>query len=122
VELANYKDGFSATSAPLVVGELAIIGIAGGEYGVRGFFDAYDVKTGARVWRHHTIHAEGEHGNDTWSGDSWQRGGAPAWTRRLRRCDRHALLTRTRRPLERRRARGRQSVSDSLLAVGPVAS
>jgi alcohol dehydrogenase (cytochrome c) len=80
VELANYKDGFSATSAPLVVGNLAIIGIAGGEYGVRGFFDAYDVNTGERVWRHYTIPAKGEPGNETWAGDSWERGGAPAWT------------------------------------------
>ena len=107
------RTGFSATSAPLVVGDLAIIGIAGGEYGVRGFFDAYDVKTGARVWRHYTIPAKGEPGNDTWAGDSWERGGAPAWTHgRLRRVDRHAVLDHRQSVarLERRRSRRRQPV------------
>ena len=80
VEIADYKRGFSATSAPLIVKNLAIIGVAGGEYGVRGFFDAYDVNSGALVWRHYTVPAEGEPGVETWAGDSWRRGGAPAWT------------------------------------------
>ena len=52
-EIAPYDRGLSATSAPLVVGDIAVIGIAGGEYGVRGFFDGYDVKTGERRWRLH---------------------------------------------------------------------
>jgi alcohol dehydrogenase (cytochrome c) len=80
VELAPYVDGFSATSAPLIVNDMAIIGIAGGEFGVRGFFDAYDVGTGERLWRHYTVPAEGEFGVDTWAGDSYKSGGAPAWT------------------------------------------
>ena len=80
VEIANFEDGYSATSAPLVVGDLAVIGIAGGEYGVRGFFDAYEVSTGKRVWRHYTVPAEGEPGVETWAGDSYRNGGSPAWT------------------------------------------
>ena len=44
-EIIDYRQGFAATAAPLVVGDLAIIGVAGGEYGIRGFFDAYDVAT-----------------------------------------------------------------------------
>ena len=79
-EVADYKGGFSLTSAPLIVGDLAIIGVAGGEYGVRGFFDAYDVKTGKLAWRHYTVPAKGEPGVETWSGTSYERGGAPAWT------------------------------------------
>jgi alcohol dehydrogenase (cytochrome c) len=79
-EVADYKRGFSITSAPLIVGDLAVIGIAGGEYGVRGFFDAYDVKTGKLAWRHYTVPAQGEPGAETWSGTSYERGGAPAWT------------------------------------------
>ena len=80
VEIASYEDGYSATSAPLVVGDLAVIGIAGGEYGVRGFFDAYEVSTGKRVWRHYTVPADGEPGTETWAGDSYKSGGSPAWT------------------------------------------
>jgi alcohol dehydrogenase (cytochrome c) len=78
-EITPYADGFSATSAPLVVGDLAYIGIAGGEYGVRGFFDAYDVRTGERVWRHFTVPAAGEPGVETWAGRSYETGGAPTW-------------------------------------------
>ena len=78
--LAPYADGFSATSMPMIVKDMAIIGIAGGEYGVRGFFDAYDVATGELRWRHYTIPEEGEPGIETWAGDSYKTGGAPAWT------------------------------------------
>ncbi len=79
-EIVDYKRGFSATSAPLIVKNMAIIGVAGGEFGVRGFFDAYDVETGEQVWRHYTVPDEGEPGVETWSGDSYKSGGAPAWT------------------------------------------
>ncbi len=79
-EIIEYHRGFSATSAPLIVKDLAIIGVGGGEFGVRGFFDAYDVNTGERVWRHYTVPAEGEPGYETWSGRSYETGGAPAWT------------------------------------------
>ena len=80
VQVADYTKGYSITSAPLVVNDLAIIGVAGGEYGVRGFFDAYEVKTGKQVWRHYTVPGKGEPGADTWAGTSYERGGSPAWT------------------------------------------
>lgn len=79
-EIIEYNRGFSATSAPLIVKNMAIIGIGGGEFGVRGFFDAYDVDSGERVWRHYTVPAEGEPGYESWSGNSADTGGAPAWT------------------------------------------
>jgi alcohol dehydrogenase (cytochrome c) len=79
VEVADYKTGYSITTAPLVVKDMIISGISGGEYGIRGFLDAYDAKTGRRVWRFWTIPAPGEPGNDTWSGDSWKTGGGPTW-------------------------------------------
>ncbi len=79
-EIIDYTKGFTATSAPLVVGDLAYIGVAGGEYGVRGFLDAYNTKTGERVFRHYTVPAAGEPGVETWSGSSYERGGAPPWT------------------------------------------
>jgi alcohol dehydrogenase (cytochrome c) len=79
VEIIDYRDGYAATAAPLIVGDLAIVGIAGGEYGIRGFFDAYDIATGRRVWRHYTVPAMGEPGVETWAGDSYETGGAPTW-------------------------------------------
>ncbi len=78
-EIDDYRKGLSATSAPLVVGDLAFIGIGGGEFGVRGYFDAYDTKTGERRWRHYTVPAEGEPGVETWAGESYKYGGAPTW-------------------------------------------
>ena len=71
--------GACSTIAPLVVKDKVIVGVAGGEFGIRGFIDAYDVKTGNRAWRFYTIPGPGEPGNDTWAGDSWQRGGASVW-------------------------------------------
>lgn len=79
VEVADYTLGYSKTAAPLVVDDMVISGIAGGEYGIRGFLDAYKVDTGERVWRFHTIPGPGEPGHDTWSGESWRHGGAPTW-------------------------------------------
>ncbi|MEE2778040.1 MAG: PQQ-dependent dehydrogenase, methanol/ethanol family [Acidobacteriota bacterium] len=79
VEVADGLAGHSITAAPLVVKDMVLTGVAGGEYGIRGFIDAYDVRTGKRRWRAHTIPGEGEPGNDTWEGDSWKTGGAPTW-------------------------------------------
>ena len=56
-----------------------IVGVAGGEYGIRGFIDAYDAQTGKRAWRFYTIPGPGEPGNNTWAGDSWKRGGTGVW-------------------------------------------
>jgi alcohol dehydrogenase (cytochrome c) len=77
--LADYKKGYASTIAPLVVKDKVIVGIAGGEYGIRGFIDAYSAETGERAWRFYTIPGPGEPGNDTWAGDSWERGGAGVW-------------------------------------------
>ena len=76
---ADPATGYSKTAAPLVIGDKVISGIAGGEYGIRGFLDAYDAKTGELAWRFYTIPGEGEPYNDTWEDDSWKTGGAPTW-------------------------------------------
>ncbi|HYH08576.1 MAG TPA: PQQ-binding-like beta-propeller repeat protein, partial [Thermoanaerobaculia bacterium] len=76
---ADVRAGESATAAPLVVKNLVIAGASGGEYGVRGHLDAFDMATGNRVWRRYTIPAPGEPGSETWSGDSWERGGGTTW-------------------------------------------
>jgi alcohol dehydrogenase (cytochrome c) len=56
-----------------------LVGVAGGEFGARGFLDAYDIATGTRLWRWYAVPAPGEFGNDTWKADSWMRGGSPMW-------------------------------------------
>jgi alcohol dehydrogenase (cytochrome c) len=79
VAVADPGQGYSFTVAPLAVGDKIVVGTAGGEYGIRGFVDAYDAETGARRWRFYTVPGPGEPGHDTWSGDSWKTGGAPTW-------------------------------------------
>ena len=78
-DMADYKNGYSGTGAPLAVKDKIITGMAGGEFGVRGFIDAYDAKTGKRAWRFNTIPAKGEPGNETWEGESWKTGSATTW-------------------------------------------
>ena len=77
--VARPEAGYAITHAPLVVKDKVIVGTAGGEYGIRGFIAAYDVKTGKEAWRFNTIPGPGEPGHETWAGDSWQHGGASVW-------------------------------------------
>jgi alcohol dehydrogenase (cytochrome c) len=77
---ADIRAGESATVAPLVVKNLVIVGASGGEYGVRGHIDAFDIDTGERVWRHYTIPRPDEPGGETWGNKSiWERGGGTTW-------------------------------------------
>ncbi len=80
-ELAEYKHGYSATVAPLVVKDKVIIGIAGAEFGIRGFIDAFDVNTGKKAWRFYTVAGPGEPGGQTWpkGTDAYLRGGGSIW-------------------------------------------
>jgi len=78
-QVADTMLGYSLTSAPLVVKDKVLVGITGGEFGARGFLDAYDAVTGKRLWRWYSVPAPGEFGNDTWKGDSWKSGGSPMW-------------------------------------------
>ena len=79
--LADYKIGYSATLAPLVIDGKVIVGISGGEYPTRGFLDAYDPATGSRIWRFYTVPAPGEPGSETWPAgpDIIARGGGGTW-------------------------------------------
>jgi len=79
VTAADYRQAYAFTVAPLVVKDKVIVGVSGGEYGIRGFIDAYDAATGRRVWRFDTVPGPGQPGHETWKGDSWKTGGAPAW-------------------------------------------
>jgi len=76
---ADSSKGYSFTLAPLLVKDKVVVGVSGGEYGIRGFIDAYDANTGKRIWRHYTVPIPGEPGSETWGGNSWKTGGAPAW-------------------------------------------
>ena len=88
--IADYKDGYSFTAAPLIVKGLVVTGVSGGEFGIVGRVEARDPKTGEIVWSRPTV--EGHMGylngkengisgtlNATWEGDQWQHGGAAPW-------------------------------------------
>jgi alcohol dehydrogenase (cytochrome c) len=71
--------GYSMTLAPLVVKDKVLVGLGGGEYGIRGFIAAFDAQTGKQAWRFNTIPGPGEPGHETWSGDTWKTGGGSIW-------------------------------------------
>jgi alcohol dehydrogenase (cytochrome c) len=78
IENAQPKDGFAGTAAPLLVKDKLIVGLAGGEYAIRGFIAAYDPQDGHELWRFYTVPGPGQPGFDTWSAQ-WDKGGGPAW-------------------------------------------
>jgi alcohol dehydrogenase (cytochrome c) len=82
VKVADHASQYSTTSAPLIVRDLVIVGVGGGdEKEVRGFLDAYRGETGERAWRFHTVPAPGQPGSETWPPtDVWKTGGAAPWT------------------------------------------
>jgi alcohol dehydrogenase (cytochrome c) len=59
--------------------DLLLIGVSTGDWGGIGDISAYDPKDGSLVWRWVTVPGPGQPGHDTWSGDSWKRGGASTW-------------------------------------------
>ena len=74
VEMASGQKNYGSTSAPLVVNDLVIAGVSGGDEGIRGFLDAYRVSTGEHVWRFWTVPALGEPGSETWMGKDIEHG------------------------------------------------
>jgi alcohol dehydrogenase (cytochrome c) len=103
-----------------VVKGLVIVGISGGEYGIRGFIDAYDVTTGERKWRFYTVPGPGEPGHETWEGDSWKVGGAPAWNTGTYDPSSNQLFWTTGNPSPSNRGEGRAGdnlYSNCLLAL-----
>ncbi|HJO12769.1 MAG TPA: PQQ-dependent dehydrogenase, methanol/ethanol family [Gammaproteobacteria bacterium] len=79
VEVADYESGYSKTAAPLIVKDTVVTGIAGGEFGIRGFVDGYDAETGERRWRTCTIAGPGNPDVASWADDSWETGGGASW-------------------------------------------
>lgn len=122
VSVIDYRKGYSFTLAPLAIKNLVLLGVSGGEYGIRGFIDAYDANTGERQWRFYTTPAPGEPGNDSWEGESWKIGGAPAWITGVFDPATNTTFWTTGNPSPSNRGEGRAGdnlYSNSLLALDP---
>ena len=80
-KFADAKEGYYATSAPIIANGVLISGMAGGETTTRGFLDGWDPETGKKLWRRYTIPEPGEAGSETWpkNSDAWKYGGGPTW-------------------------------------------
>jgi alcohol dehydrogenase (cytochrome c) len=78
-EIADHKQGYSITSAPLALKNMVVTGVSGGEYGIRGFVSARDAATGKELWRFDTIPRPGEPAANTWEKGSLETGGGPTW-------------------------------------------
>lgn len=91
VKLDDFKAGFSNTAAPLIVKDMVITGVSGGEFGIVGRVDAWDAATGELVWTRPTVEGHmgymkgkengitGGQAGKTWPGDLWKHGGAATW-------------------------------------------
>ncbi len=79
VAVGDPKLGYSITMAPLAVKDKILVGVGGGEYGIRGFVAAFDPASGKELWRFYTMPGPGERGHETWSGDAWKTGGGSVW-------------------------------------------
>src|SRR5688500_18793368 len=79
-QVADNSQGYYMTMAPLVADGKVMVGVSGGEYGVRGFVAGFDANTGKKLWQTYAVPAPGEPGSETWpTGDQWKTGGAPIW-------------------------------------------
>ena len=79
-KIDEWRNGVTTNSAPLIIDDHVIIGVSGGEYGVRGYLKSYNGKTGALEWTTYMVPAPGEPGSETWpKDDSWKKGGGPTW-------------------------------------------
>lgn len=79
IKVAEMKSAYSITMAPMAIKDRIIIGVGGGEYGIRGFVAAFEARSGKELWRFNTIPSPGEPGSETWQGDAWKTGGGPVW-------------------------------------------
>ena len=78
-EVEDYGAGYYMTLAPLAAAGKVMVGVSGGEFGIRGFVAALDAKSGEPAWKTYTIPAPGEPGSESWPGDTWKTGGVPVW-------------------------------------------
>ncbi|RVU13820.1 PQQ-dependent dehydrogenase, methanol/ethanol family [Methylobacterium oryzihabitans] len=80
-QVADPDKGETITGAPLVVHDMAVSGVGGAEYGIRGWIAATDLKSQKEIWRTHTIPGKGEPGIETWKGpnNAEVSGGGSTW-------------------------------------------
>jgi PQQ-dependent dehydrogenase (methanol/ethanol family) len=79
VSMPETQGRYGSTTAPLVIGDVVIAGVAGGDEGIRGFLAAYKATTGQLAWRFWTVPARGEPGSETWIGKAMEVGGGATW-------------------------------------------
>jgi alcohol dehydrogenase (cytochrome c) len=80
VKSGDPADGFAMTGAPLVANGVVINGVAGAEFGSRGYLEGHDPITGKTLWRHYTVPRPGEPGADTWPNNAAIASGGSTWT------------------------------------------
>ena len=122
VEMADSREHYGATGAPLVVNDLVIAGVSGGDAGVRGFLDAYRPATGERAWRFWTVPAPGEPGSETWGGKAITHGCAATWLTGTYDPDARLLYWPTGNPCpdyNGAERKGDNLYSNSILALNP---
>ena len=77
--VAPWKEGYYITLSPTVLKGKVVVGVSGGEFGIRGFIAALDVKTGKEIWKTYTVAGPEDPNGNSWKGDSWKVGGGPVW-------------------------------------------
>ncbi|MBI4910388.1 MAG: PQQ-binding-like beta-propeller repeat protein [Acidobacteria bacterium] len=121
-EMADSRDHYGATAAPLVIHGLVVSGISGGDEGVRGFLAAFSQETGERVWQFWTVPKRGEPLAETWKGDALEHGCATTWLTGSYDASQDLLLWPTGNPCPDYNGDGRigdNLYSDSVLALEP---
>ena len=78
-EVGDWQTGYYMTMAPLLVKGKVLVGVSGGEMGIRGFVAAFDAMTGEEAWKTYTVPSPDQEGNETWPGETWRTGAVPVW-------------------------------------------
>ena len=77
-QYGRVEDGLYGSMAPMVIKDKVLVGVSGGDSGMRGYVAAYNGTTGEEAWRLYTVPAKGEKGADSW-GNYVEYGGAATW-------------------------------------------
>jgi alcohol dehydrogenase (cytochrome c) len=123
VQMGDSRQNYGATGAPLVVNDLVISGVSGGDEGIRGFLDAYRASTGEHVWRFWTVPGAGEPGSETWIGRDREHGCAATWLTGTYDPESHLLYWPTGNPCpdyNGDQRKGDNLYSCSILALDPA--